>query len=154
MPHKNYELRCSQFLPITIDQAWDFFSDPRNLSKITPPKLGFKVVSQLPDKVYNGLHIEYRVSPMLGIPMKWVSLIKNVKEPLQFADEQLKGPYAYWDHLHTFKAVEGGVMMEDYIQYRLPFQNVFPWIKDLIVAKQLNEIFEYRKQVMIEMFGK
>jgi len=153
MPQIPYEFKRSQFLPLTIDKAWNFFSNPRNLVRITPAALGFRIVSEVPAKIYEGLTVEYRVKPLFGIPLKWISLIKEVREPYQFADEQIKGPYAYWHHLHTFKEVDGGVMMEDVIHYRVPLQQFLPWINDLIVINDLHKIFEFRRQTLLILFG-
>ena len=150
----DYKFVRTQFLPIPVKDAWVFFSNPRNLPRITPATLGFKIISNPPDKIESGLIIEYRVKPLLGIPVKWVSEIKDVSAPYQFVDEQLKGPYAYWHHLHQFKEVLGGTEMVDIVTYRVPFQNWFPWINALIVEKQLNHIFEFRRQTLEILYGK
>src|SRR5690349_18044510 len=107
----------SQHLPISLIQAWKFFSHPKNLSRITPSSLDFRIVSEVPEEIFEGLKVEYRVRPLLGIPMTWVSLSKDVKPPYQFADEQIKGPYAYWRHVHQFQETKEGVLMNDLIHY-------------------------------------
>ncbi len=141
-----------QFIPIPLEKAWAFFSDPRNLSRITPPALDFRIVSKVPEQVVDGLTIEYRVRPMLGIPTKWVSLIKDIKAPYQFVDVQVKGPYRYWHHLHRFNEALGGVMMEDIIHYEAPMEWLFPWINGAIVVRQLNGIFDYRSKTLKQLF--
>lgn len=141
-----------QHIPTTLNKAWDFFSDPRNLSRITPPSMDFKIISEVPDKVFDGLQIQYTVKPLLGIPLKWVSLIRGIKAPYEFADLQLQGPYRYWHHLHRFTEVPGGVFMEDIIQYELPMDRLLPWLNNVLVVKQLNGIFEYRSKVLKEIF--
>ncbi len=152
------EINCKfvrkQFLPLSLQQAWDFFSNPRNLPRITPATLGFRILTDPPPTIHDGLIIEYEVKPLLNIPVKWVSQIKDVEQPLQFVDEQLKGPYAYWHHLHQFSEVLGGVEMTDIITYRPPFYTVLPWINSVIVEKKLNEIFEFRKETLEILFGK
>jgi ligand-binding SRPBCC domain-containing protein len=143
----------TQFLAIGIDQAWEFISNPRNLARITPPSLDFRIVSEAPEHVYEGLIIEYRVRPLWGIPVKWVSVINNIQEPYMFTDQQLKGPYRYWKHTHTLKEAPGGVLMEDNIVYRPPFDWICPWINSEMVEPQLNQIFSYRSETLNNLFG-
>ncbi len=142
-----------QILPITINEAWDFFSDPRNLCKITPKSMDFKIISDVPRQIHEGLEVEYRVKPLLGIPTAWVSRIQDVKPPFQFVDLQLKGPYRYWHHHHSFEETAGGVMMKDMIIYRVPYDTFFPWLNDAVVVKELNKIFDFREQTLNNMFG-
>jgi ligand-binding SRPBCC domain-containing protein len=137
-----------QIIPIGINEAWNFFANPHNLRRITPPSMDFKVITEIPDKIVEGLRVEYRVKPLLGIPMKWLSLIKDIKEPYQFVDIQLEGPYCYWHHLHRFKEIPQGVFMEDIIHYEIPYENIFPWVNQMIVTKQLNQIFEFRSKTI------
>ena len=103
-----YQLKRTQFIKTDLKTAWDFFSSPGNLKKITPDYMGFDVKTELPDKMYEGLMIEYTVKPLLGIPMNWITEIKTVKELEFFVDEQRKGPYKIWHHEHHFKEVDGG----------------------------------------------
>ena len=118
---KTYQLLRKQFLPISINEAWDFFSTPANLSKITPADMNFRIISKLGDSsIYPGMKIEYIVSPLLNIPMKWTTEIGAVNKPYNFTDTQLKGPYKLWEHTHTFVAVPGGVNMTDEVKYALP----------------------------------
>lgn len=142
-----------QFLPISINQAWEFISNPRNLARITPASLDFRIVSQVPDRMYNGLTIEYKVRPLFGIPVTWVSLIKDIQEPYRFTDEQTKGPYAFWSHAHILSEAPGGVMMQDVIQYTPPFDGILPWLNKRVVEPQLKEIFNYRAQTLKQLFG-
>ncbi|MEF3254071.1 MAG: SRPBCC family protein, partial [Deferribacterales bacterium] len=104
-----------------IYKIWDFFSSPLNLSKITPEWLNFVVVSPVSSKMYSGMVIEYRVSPILNIPIKWITEITHVEEPYFFVDEQRFGPYKFWHHQHIFKEVDGGVEMTDLVHYILPY---------------------------------
>lgn len=142
-----------QYLAVPIDQAWAFISNPRNLARITPPSLDFRIVSEVPEHVYEGLVIEYRVKPLLGIPVKWVSVINNIQEPYMFTDVQLKGPYSYWKHIHTLNEVAGGVLMEDKITYKPPFDSIFPWTNDRVIRPHLNGIFDYRTVTLNNLFG-
>lgn len=150
---KKFTFERTQQVPITLEKAWSFFSDPRNLAKITPTSLDFKIISEVPAVVHEGLVIQYTVKPMLGIPMKWVSLIKSIEEPYQFVDEQLQGPYAYWHHLHTFKAIPGGVETKDIVTYSVPFGILGECIHPYIIRPKLNEIFEFRRKTLIALFG-
>lgn len=152
---KKYELYRETTLPITMLEAWDFFSNPVNLSKITPEEMSFKVVSKdLPNQIYNGLIIEYVVKPLAGIPLKWVSQISSVNAPYMFVDEQLKGPYTYWHHEHTFEEKNGWVLMIDKVTYSVPFGIFGQLANRLIVKSKLEEIFDYRTKVIVEIFKK
>ena len=147
-----YQLKTKQFVKTDMVTCWDFFSDPKNLSKITPQSMGFIVRTELPDKMYEGLMIEYTVSPMLGIPMNWITEIKTVKNHSFFVDEQRKGPYRIWHHEHHFKEVDGGVEMTDIVSYELPFGFLGRLMHPILVKNKLKEIFDYRRQKVDELF--
>lgn len=148
-----YTLRQKQFIPCSIKEAWHFFSDPRNLNEITPDDMSFKIIGNPPDKMYAGLMIQYRVNPLLNIPMQWLTEITHVQEPFLFIDEQRVGPYSLWHHQHHFKEVEGGIEMEDIIHYRIPFAP-FSNIISPFVKYKLNKIFAYRAQKIEALFQK
>ncbi len=139
-----YQLKKTQIIKADLQSTWDFFSSPLNLEKITPPDMGFHVKTELPEKMYEGLMIEYTVRPLLGIPMNWITEIKTVKELEFFVDEQRKGPYRIWHHEHHFKEVEGGVEMTDIVSYELPLGFLGRLMHPIIVKKKLAEIFDYR----------
>ena len=147
-----YQLKTKQFVKTDMATCWDFFSDPKNLSKITPQSMGFIVRTELPDKMYEGLMIEYTVSPMLGIPMNWITEIKMVKNHSFFVDEQRKGPYRIWHHEHHFKEVDGGVEMTDIVSYELPLGFLGRLMHPILVKNKLKEIFDYRRQKVDELF--
>lgn len=147
-----YQLKTKQFVKTDMATCWDFFSDPKNLSKITPQSMGFIVRTELPDKMYEGLMIEYTVRPMLGIPMNWITEIKTVKNHSFFVDEQRKGPYRIWHHEHHFKEVEGGVEMTDIVSYELPLGFLGRLMHPILVKNKLKEIFDYRCQKVDELF--
>lgn len=150
---KTYELYRETVLPISLLDAWDFFSNPFNLAKITPTDMGFKVVSEsLPRQIHNGLVIQYIVKPLAGIPLKWVSQISAVNAPHKFVDEQLKGPYAYWHHEHTFEEVDGKVLMKDKVIYAVPFGFLGQIANTLVVRNKLKQIFDYRTTKILELF--
>jgi len=148
-----YQLKRIQKLPISVEKAWDFFSSPKNLATITPDELGFQIKSELPEKMYPGMFIQYTVKPLLGIPMTWVTEITQVNEPHFFIDEQRVGPYAIWHHQHFFKTISGGVEMTDIVDYRLPLAPFGNFMQPLIIKGKLKQIFDYRNEKMIELFG-
>lgn len=150
---KKFVLEQTQDLPITLEQAWAFFSDPRNLATITPPSLGFVITSNPPPDIHEGLKITYRVSPLFGIPMTWVSLITDVSKPAKFVDQQVKGPYAIWHHVHYFKEIPGGVRCDDLVTYALPMGLIGELAHPFLVAPRLKEIFDFRRQVLLKRFG-
>lgn len=150
---KKYELYRETVLPVTMLEAWDFFSNPSNLSKITPSEMDFQVITKnLPQQIHNGLIIEYVVKPLVGIPLKWISQITMVNAPYSFVDEQLKGPYAYWHHEHTFEEKGGKVLMKDKVTYAVPFGVLGQLVNKLIVRKKLEQIFDYRTTQIQNLF--
>lgn len=148
-----HTLERTQRLPITVEEAWNFFSSPKNLKKITPPYMGFHIKYGGESTMYAGMIIKYTVTPLLGIPMTWVTEITHVEDKSFFVDEQREGPYAIWHHQHHFKAIPNGVEMTDIVNYKLPLGIVGEWIEPFLVKSKVNEIFEYRNKKMIEMFG-
>lgn len=151
-----YSIKRTHLLPISITEAWDFFSSPKNLQKITPPDMGFIITSDKTDaeKMYAGQIITYIIKPMLGIPVKWMTEITHVKEGEYFIDEQRFGPYKLWHHRHSFKQTPNGVEMTDVVNYVLPFGFIGSIAHALFVRKRVEYIFEYRKKVLDEMFVK
>lgn len=151
---KVYELKKEQLLPISVDEAWAFFSDPRNLQHITPNDLNLVITNNLHgEKMYPGQMITYRVKPLLGIPMNWVTEITHVVDKELFVDEQRTGPYALWHHQHHFKPVDGGTLMTDIVHYAIPLGILGRMMHPIIVRKKLEEIFNYRTKVVDQMFG-
>ena len=150
---KIYRLHTHQNLPISVDQAWEFLSDPANLKIITPDYMGFNVLSGADRKMFPGQIIQYIVTPLAGIPTKWVTEITHVKDKEYFVDEQRFGPYALWHHKHFIKAIPGGVEMEDIIDYKLPVGILGQLAHPIVVKPKLKEIFDYRYQKLIELFG-
>lgn len=150
---KLYRLNTHQNLPITKKQAWDFLSDPKNLKSITPDYMGFKIVYGTEKKMYAGQIIQYVVTPILGIPTKWVTEITQVKEGEYFVDEQRFGPYSMWHHKHFIREIKGGIEMEDIVDYKIPLGILGRLIHPILVAPKLKEIFTYRRAKLIEIFG-
>jgi ligand-binding SRPBCC domain-containing protein len=141
-------LKQEQFLPITLDEAWQFFATPKNLNEVTPDNMVFEIISDLPDTMYEGMLINYRLRPMLNIPMNCCTEITHIQEKAYFVDEQRHGPYKMWHHEHHFKAVTGGVLMTDILQYEIG-KSVFGWLAGkLFVNKKVKTIFEYRQNAL------
>ncbi len=150
---KIYTLTKKQFLPITLDEAWAFFSTPINLKKITPEYMGFNILTDLGDgKMYPGQIIHYIVTPVLGIPMRWTTEITHVIDRKYFVDEQRFGPYSFWHHQHWFREVDGGVEMTDIVNYGIPMGFLGQIANTIFVQSKLQEIFDYREKVTNEMF--
>ncbi|HBL79368.1 MAG: cell division inhibitor [Aequorivita sp.] len=150
---KIYTLHAIQNLPISREQAWQFLSDPKNLKVITPDYMGFNIQSGADRTMYAGQIIEYIVTPILGIKNRWVTEITHVVDQEYFVDEQRFGPYALWHHKHFIKEIEGGVEMEDLLHYKLPFGYLGQLAHPFLVKPKLDEIFEYRKNKLVELFG-
>lgn len=149
---KIFTIKTNQSLLISIEDAWDFFSNPNNLPKITPPWLNLKVTSELPDKMYEGMIVTYKVYPVLGIPSNWVTEITTVNEKAFFIDEQRFGPYKFWHHQHHFKETSSGVEMTDIVNYALPFDPFSRPLNNILVGKKVEGIFEFRKEVLNDLF--
>lgn len=150
---KIYRLHTTQKLPIGIDKAWDFFSDPKNLKIITPDYMGFNTLSGDDRKMFPGQIIQYIVKPVMGIPMKWVTEITHVQDKYYFVDEQRFGPYSLWHHKHFFKEIEGGIEMEDIVDYKLPFGILGQLLHPFLVKPKLQQIFDYRSEKLKSLFG-
>lgn len=149
---KLYRLEARQLLPVALDEAWRFFSDPANLQGITPPSLSFEITSPLPPRMYAGLIVTYRIRALLSIPMTWVTEITHVDEPRYFVDEQRFGPYRFWHHQHHFREVAGGVEMTDVVHYAPPTPAA-RLIDRWVVGPRVREIFRYRSERLAGLFG-
>lgn len=150
---KIYTLHAKQNLPITVETAWDFLSNPENLKTITPDYMGFNILSGADRPMFSGQIIQYIVTPIFGIKTKWVTEITHVKDKKYFVDEQRFGPYALWHHKHFINSIDGGVEMEDIIDYKLPLGLLGQLAHPILVKPKLNEIFSYRKTKLEELFG-
>ena len=148
-----YTLHKKQNLPISVNQAWDFLSNPNNLKVITPDYMGFHILSGADRPMYAGQVIQYIVTPILGVKTKWVTEITHVVNKQYFVDEQRFGPYSLWHHKHFIKEIEGGIEMEDIIDYKVPFGWLGQMVHPFIVKPKLEEIFKYRTKKLEELFG-
>lgn len=152
---KTYLLKTQQAIPISLADAWDFFSSPQNLAEITPKEMGFVVTSNYngDTKMYPGMIITYKISPVFGIKLNWMTEITHVKDGEYFVDEQRFGPYALWHHQHHFKAIPGGVLMTDILNYAIPYGIIGRLANSVLVDKQVKKIFSYREEAIRGIFG-
>ncbi|QYJ67763.1 SRPBCC family protein [Flavobacterium litorale] len=150
---KLYTIHEKQNLPITLQEAWGFISDPKNLAVITPDSMGFETLSGDDRKMFAGQIIHYNISPLAGIKMQWVTEITHVKDMEFFVDEQRYGPYKFWHHKHFVKEIPGGVEMEDIVHYKLPMSILGDMMHPIMVKPKLKEIFDYRRKKLVELFG-
>lgn len=148
--HRVADVQC---LPISVDEAWSFFSNPRNLAVITPPDMAFEILHEIPDEMHPGLIIPYRVRPLFGIPLTWVTEITHVVDRRLFVDEQRFGPYRFWHHQHHFLEVPGGTEMRDIVHYDVGFGPLGDVVNALLVRDRVRGIFEFRRRVLDQRFG-
>ncbi len=148
-----YQKKQTQHFNNTVDELWEFISSPKNLKLITPDYMGFDIVTEgLPDKMYEGMIIGYKVSPLLGIKTTWVTEITHVKDKQYFVDEQRVGPYKMWHHQHFLETTPKGTLMKDVVSYQPPFGILGKIANQLIIKRKLEEIFSYRTKVLNELF--
>ena len=147
-----YTLQTQYLLKISLKEAWNFFSSPENLSKITPEHMGFRITSGIPAKMYPGQIITYKVSPFPGFQTNWVTEITQVAEGSFFVDEQRFGPYRMWHHEHHFEARGDGVLMTDRVSYKLPLGILGRLAHLLFIKNQLKQIFDFRGKILDKMF--
>lgn len=149
-----HTIQTSQLIKSDINTVWDFMSSPKNLAVITPEYMQFEILTDLGDgKMFQGQIIEYYVRPILNIKLHWVTEITHVKDKEFFVDEQRFGPYSFWHHKHSFKVTELGVEMNDVVHYKLPFGVLGKLGNELLVKKQLKEVFDYRYQIVENLFN-
>ncbi|WP_346237498.1 SRPBCC family protein [Niabella insulamsoli] len=148
-----YMLRAEQELHCDIETAWQYFSTPRNLQTLTPDNLGFEITSGDEGEIYAGKIITYDLSILPLIKTKWVTEITQVADKRYFIDEQRKGPYALWHHEHHFSATESGVLMKDYVSYKLPLGGPGRWVAGKLIANRLKEIFSFRYKELERIFA-
>lgn len=143
-----------QRLPVPIEEAWDFFSQPGNLARITPPEMMLKAEGgNAGTAIFEGMKLNFVLYPFMMIPVRWTTEIKKVSKPDFFEDWQLSGPYEQWHHRHLFREIEGGTEMTDIVEYALPFDLFGEVVEALIVGRRLDEVFEYRRCRVAEILG-
>ena len=150
---KVYTKETVQHVNASVEECWAFFSSPRNLQKITPENMGFNITDFDNKPMYAGQIIQYKVSPLAGLKLSWMTEITFVKENSYFIDEQRFGPYSLWHHKHFFEATENGTKMTDLVHYALPLGFLGRIMNTLVVKNKLKEIFDYRCIKVDEMFN-
>ena len=149
-----YKLIRQQYIQADIDTVWLFFSNPANLAKITPPDMRFKTTSEpVRGEIYPGQIITYKVSPLFGIPLSWMTEITEVVKNELFVDEQKRGPYKLWQHKHYFEQKDSGVLMTDIVHYQLPFSLLGRLAHTLFIKRRLAHIFDYRRRQVEQLFN-
>ncbi|MEQ9219885.1 MAG: SRPBCC family protein [Cyclobacteriaceae bacterium] len=149
-----YQFFKEQVLNASMEQLWDFISSPANLKKITPSYMGFDITTKyLPEKMYQGMMISYKVSPVPGFKSNWLTEITHVEPGKYFVDEQRSGPYKIWHHEHKLIPAKKGVLMTDLITYEPPFGILGRVANALLIENKLEEIFAYRRNKLIDLFG-
>jgi ligand-binding SRPBCC domain-containing protein len=148
-----YKLHRQLEIKTSLSDAWDFFSNPRNLKDITPPSLNLVITSEVSTDIYPGMIITYSVEPLPSIPMTWVTEITHVVKNQMFVDEQRHGPYKMWHHQHWFKETKDGVLVEDIVDYIMPFGPIGALAHRLFVEKQLRKVFDFRNEYLVTRFG-
>ncbi len=149
---KIHTLVKEQTVPAPLDRVFEFFSRPGNLSVLTPPELGFVILTPQPIEMKPGALIDYTIR-LAGIRVRWTTLISEYEAGRMFVDEQAKGPYAWWRHAHSFKAVDGGTLVRDEVRYALPFGPLGELAHALAVRKRLRHIFDFREKTIMNLFS-
>ncbi|MBW6490302.1 MAG: SRPBCC family protein [Lentimicrobium sp.] len=145
--------KTTQIVHTDISRCWSFFSNPANLSVITPPEMNFRILFPKPiPEMYQGMVIQYKVSPLLNIPMEWITEISFVSKPNSFIDYQLSGPYSVWHHQHHFEETPEGVLMTDIVTYKLPLGKLGEFFAGSLVKRKIASIFDHRKKIIDEIF--
>ncbi|HDR05408.1 MAG TPA: CDP-paratose 2-epimerase [Candidatus Marinimicrobia bacterium] len=148
---KIYTLKRKQILPKPLKELFAFFARPENLQQITPPELGFQIITPSPIVMEKGSLIDYQIR-LSGFPFRWRTLITNYNPPHEFVDEQIKGPYSYWHHRHQFYTEGDTTVIEDTVTYTIPFGILGRILHTLFIRKKLRKIFEYRKDIIEKLF--
>jgi ligand-binding SRPBCC domain-containing protein len=148
------QLIREQLIPADPSRVWDFFATPRNLDALTPPSLRFQILSEVPEKMYPGLLLRYRISPMSGVWLRWLTEIRHVREGEYFVDEQRSGPYRFWYHEHEFRPEADGVRMIDRVSYEVGW-GPLGWLAERAwVDAELKRIFDFRARCVEEIFSR
>ena len=150
---KIFTLEREQRIDRPLEEVFDFFSKPDNLAKITPSTVGFRILTPTPIAMQTGTVIDYTIK-VFGFRRYWTTLITNYTPPHSFVDVQLKGPYEFWHHTHSFEAVGQATLMKDSVRYVMPLGFLGQLAHELIVKRQLRSIFDHRERVIAEYFAR
>jgi len=146
-------LHREQIIPAPVKDVWDYFCEPKNLNEITPPDMNFEIVQGGDEKMYEGQIIEYRVEFIRGVRSLWLTEIAHVRDGKYFVDEQRVGPYRFWYHEHVFEEHSAGTKMTDHVTYMIPFGLLGDLMNAVWISRRLKNIFDFRTQKIIELFG-
>lgn len=149
---KIHTLECEMLAPVSMQDAFRVFEDPYNLARITPPWLAFRIISEGRVAMRKGAEIEYTIR-WFGVPIRWKTRITAYEPPFHFVDQQIEGPYTLWRHRHAFRPTETGTIISDHVDYVLPFGILGQLMHQLVVRKQLREIFDFRQRALAELFA-
>ncbi len=147
-----YRIEATSWINADLQTSWDFFSDPRNLLKLTPSEMKMRVKTDLPEKMYPGMIISYSVAPLFGISLPWTSRINQVKELEYFTDDMIEGPFSIWHHQHFFEEKDGGTEIRDIVDYKVPLGPIGQLFHPLLVKSRVRAIFEHRETAIKEIF--
>lgn len=150
---KTYKLTKCIELPISIEKAWEFFSNPNNLSNIMPSAMQFQIVDGATLPIFEGQIIQYSVSPLPFYKTTWISEMNHIKKPHFFVDTQLEGPYKLWHHKHFLESTKNGTKITDVIHYQIPLGIIGKILHPILVKPKLEEIFKYRSQKINQLFN-
>lgn len=142
-----YSLSRRQRVPLSREQVFALFRQPENLARLTPPALHFKMLTPGPIRMHTGTLIDYTLRPFPFFHVRWTTLITAYEPPERFTDVQMRGPYAYWHHLHTFEETEGGTWVGDEVTYALGWGILGRLAHEFLVRRRLEAIFEYRAKM-------
>ncbi len=145
-------IEAKQWIDADLDTTWSFFSDPRNLLKLTPPEMKMRIKTDLPERMYPGMVISYQVAPLMGISLPWTSKINAVKEKQYFTDDMIEGPFSIWHHQHFFREKDGGTEIHDIVDYKVPLGFIGQLFHPILVKKRVQEIFKYREEIVNQIF--
>ena len=148
---KTYALQRQQLIKRPLHEVFDFFSKPDNLGRLTPRSMGFQMLTPAPIEMRDGAVIDYAIR-LYGQDLRWTTLITLFDRPHKFVDVQLKGPYSFWHHTHTFTATEEGTIIADEVRYTMPFGILGRIAQYLVVRHQLERIFTFRQEQILALF--
>ena len=150
---KTYSLEFEQFIDLKIEDVFNFFSKPENLTLITPPRLRFDILTPTPLEMKEGQLIDYSLTILYLIKLHWCTLITDYHQPYKFIDQQIKGPYTLWHHTHTFEEKDGGTLIKDSLKYAIPFGWIGRVIHFIYIKHDINGIFQYRHKILNDIFS-
>ncbi len=148
-----YTLERTQEVPKPLEEVWPDFATPENLEPMTPDSLRMRIITPPPLQMREGALFDYIVTTH-GVPMRWTTLITDYEPPHRFVDVQLRGPYSFWHHTHTFaRTASGGTLIGDCVRYMMPMGPLGDIAHALVVKRDLEQIFAFRRKMITDLFG-